>query len=313
MKTGRVRTKINSTSSSRDEDVTIEDDDCSPIRRRNDENAENVAITVPTLAKTADGTKKTRKKVKRGPIHPLFTELLPYATDSEFWTTFLTRCSEGELPRGCTLNGNVLSIKKANNMMNYELSGVLEMAFKQFKKLMEDNFKIGLDEREVMIKTTPIPKNWSQIRRQRIRTGMLAQYVSRLRTDMNLDEKRTRKLEYCITLCITQNLLTNDTVVLENGMISDIIPILWDGENFSIELPEVEIGTNYTIEQHPLYREYRDPPIDFQKEFESIGKSRNKKAEMGKIRRIEVDSKKNDDDETPDKSKTRNKESDDDT
>lgn len=231
----------------------------------------------------------SRTRTKREPVHPLFVTFLPYCEDDEYWTSFLTRCSIGDLPRGCTLNGNVLSIKKTTDILNYELSGVTETAYKQFKKLMADNFKIGNGENATIIPKIVPPKNWSQIRRQKIKSGMIEQYIARLERDMKLDEKRVHQLQYCITLCITQNLLTNENVILSDGLIEDIVPIIWDEENFTINLPEPDHSANYTLPKHPIFNDYRDPPIDFQQDFDTMGKSRNKKAEARRIRKVEID------------------------
>lgn len=237
-----------------------------------------------------DNTELPQKTMTgREPIYPLFKSYLPFAEGDDFWLSFLSECSTGILPRGVTITGNVITIKKATKLRNYELSDDPCSGFKQLKSLFQK--ELGITQKTEWPFPPPEPpvKRWKQVKRKQIRNGMLAQFIRRQKETLELSELHIQQLEYFIAVADALDLLTDESVVITKGEIESITCIEWTDKEYQLFLPEREYEFKYERPSHPIYRSYRDPPLDLEKAYKNRNESIVKKAEASKVRQIDIE------------------------
>lgn len=206
--------------------------------------------------------RKGQKKVDKGDFSIFKAcaeiEKIPY------WKEFFTACSYGNFPPGISYTDNMLHYRK--NKKNSPIVIYIPYDTKEALTVIKDFMRkeIGLlstDEvRKKKIMMNKTLKNniikdeleWKSIRSRLTKERLIAIFVRKVQTKLNLSNEDARQLKTVITFGIISGDITTEDIIIENAEIVNIKGIQRNDNGFFIAKPEIIPEKTYVkmVEKH---------------------------------------------------------------
>lgn len=191
----------------------------------------NVRPWSKTNKKEAAKSRRRKKKV----INPIFTKCAEISTDP-FWKDKFDKASFGKFPRGFSLNKNYLVYKRGTKNETvmvpdtpYEAYSVCISFFQSVAQIYsdEDREHQREEERLMQLQQQLKERTWAKTlkRQKEVLVGL---FVQELREKDNLSVKAAQRLEDIINIELLYNHFNKDNIILEEGMISEIVGLVYD-------------------------------------------------------------------------------------
>lgn len=206
-----------------------------------------------------------RERGSRPILYPLFG-VVAGVTQEVTWKEFFFSCSKGNLPKGVTLSGNIITYTHNKNTINYSIAQEPEKASQQLREFfrrhlnVESTTKPSEKASAKPVKTVKSP--WKAIKKRHARRSLILRFVDSMTTALNLSQAQKTELAYVIYQAENKRVL-DDSIRMKNGLIRAIDCIGFDGEHFYLNctLPKPE-PIRVPRPPDPTFAEYRAVPLD---------------------------------------------------
>jgi hypothetical protein len=204
-----------------------------------------------------------RGKQRKSSIHPIFEEAAAVA-DNPVWRNRFLSYGKGMLPKGVSLNGNIISYTKMNNPIMYELPRDAESAYLQLQIFFERHLNYPSEKKRPRAREAK-SEGWKQIKRIHQKKSLLDRFVESVKERLELTDAQVSDLQYCIYLAELHGAL-NASIRMKEGLVVEISCIEWDGEKFSLKCKKKPIEPmKLQPPQDPLLKAYPQKRIDLAK------------------------------------------------
>jgi hypothetical protein len=181
------------------------------------------------------GELQNKGKRKKKIANPIFHECAKIASDP-FWKDKFEKASYGKFPRGFSYSNNCLVYKKGNINRSLVVPEDPTVAYASIVFFFHEAANIysdqDLEERQeeehlAQIQEQLKEKTWAKtLKRQR--EVLIATYICELKERYVLSRTAILELEDLINIGILYNYFNKDTIILEDGIISEIKGLIYD-------------------------------------------------------------------------------------
>ena len=217
----------------------------------------------------------TTKKI----MYPLFDSIATIATDP-WWAEYLRTCARGGLPKGVSLNGSVITYSYMSDVAHYHLSPSPENAYQELCAFFSQYLRVtptkdgGVTERDSgkkkgkkvsTTKASTVRKEvagWKGIKSKHRRAALLSRFIETVQETYSLNREQLDELAYVLYMADIKDAI-DTTIKMENGLISSIGCLDYDGEHFHLrERPKEQRCIRIPPPSNPIYKGYPTKQVD---------------------------------------------------